>query len=518
MTRTLNLTFALAVFSLISPISGAHADDESIRAAECNVILSGNALSQEWVAKQIERMKNQDPTLTRLQTIVHQVGLKPAAINEQILKNHNTDYTFILKGQSVKNQLQTGRCWDFSAGSVLCTPLTTSGIFPSNFEISENYVWFYTLLERSNRYIDNLMKKTATGMDPKTIQMNSIPHIPEGGYFHSFVEIVKKYGVVPKSAMPETAGSSRKGLTDELELMLSDFGLKWVDSVRRISNLRSNTMGFISTSKRQAVMKELEQKKSEVMQGVFQILATHLGIPPTEFKLRLNMPVQPKDPPEPVMEFSATEKMMTPKELVELTGFNKEEWVTVSNFPSREFGRVYQLPDTDEIVPEDGERPEMLKLLNLPMDRMLELIEATLKEGYPVEFDSDVMNNTEFNQGIMHPDLFDTDAVYGGAVDRQELLKSRQKLGYMFKNHATHAMDIIGVDHPNANDKAVKFLVLNSWGPQAGDGGLLHMYREWAEQFVENINIPKRLLSPEEQKMLEQSPIVIKDEASLYRK
>jgi len=510
MTRTLNLTFALAIFSLIS-VSSARADDEAIRSAECNVILSGSALSPEWVAKQIERMKNQDPTLTRLQTIVHQVGLKPAAINEQIVKNHNADYTFILKGQSVKNQLGTGRCWDFSAGSVLCTPLTTSGIFPPNFEISENYVWFYTLLERSNHYIDNLMKKARLRMDPKVVQMNSIPHIEEGGYFHSFVEIVNKYGVVPKATMPETAASARKGLTDELELMLSDFGLKWADANRRMS-------GLMTTSQRTAVLDDLKQKKSEVMQGVFQILATHLGIPPTEFKLRLNLPAKPQDPPKPAVEFSATEKLMTPKELLDLTGFNKEDWVTVSYFPSREFGRVYELPDTDEVVPDVAGQPDRLKFLNLPMDRMLELIEATLKEGYPVEFDSDVMNNTEFSQGIMHPDLFDTDAVYGGVVDRKELLKSRQKLGYVFKNHATHAMDIIGIDRPDPNAPAVKFLVLNSWGPQAGDGGYLHMYREWVEQFVENINIPKHLLSPEEQKMLERPSVAVKDEASLYRK
>merc|ERR1711991_612986 len=95
-----------------------------------------------------------------------------------------------------------------------------------NFEISQNYLFFWDKLERYHRslryYLD--IKNSDNNKDRYLYQLYQDP-MGDGGQWDMAKEIVKKYGVVPKQVYPDThhSKSSRemnKILTKQLK---SDF-------------------------------------------------------------------------------------------------------------------------------------------------------------------------------------------------------------------------------------------------------------------------------------------------------
>lgn len=488
--------------------------------------LMERAITQDWLDQQRARVDDQAAAQTRLGVAVRKVGLDKVAVREEILKNHSPDYTFKLKGQGETDQHQTGRCWVFGAQSVMRAYLLASGLLPHDFEISETDVWENALLERANIYIEDLFKSLYRRVKPAEMQEIAIPSISEGGTFHEFLETVKKYGVVPKSQMPETSGTLRSGVTQELNLMLSTFGLKWVEAKNKIDQARRANGGAIYSTEYKAIENSLREEKAKVMAGVYQILVTHLGQRPKTFKLRISdrvhdpLPENAKagtktKPHESPISISreAVEMEMTPMQLLDLTGFLSEEWIIVSYLPQKEFGRRYRFPNSRGVVPEGDQDPRNLEYFNLPIERLLQLVVKTLHAGYPVEFGSDVKKSADFEHGILHPDLYDTDAVYGDVVNRKELLKSKSQLNYLYQSFSTHAMAIVGEDSPDPSKPPIKYLVQNSWGSVP----YLHMYQEWAELFLYNAAIPRRLFNEEEQKQLDAQPITLKF-SEMFRK
>ena len=86
-----------------------------------------------------------------------------------------------------------------------------------------------------------------------------------------FKSLVKKYGVVPKEAMPETACSRN---TSEMDSYLTRY-LR--GAAKRLRESYAAGVG----------PEDLEEMKKEMMGDVYHLLVTCLGEPPASFEVRL---------------------------------------------------------------------------------------------------------------------------------------------------------------------------------------------------------------------------------------
>lgn len=79
------------------------------------------------------------------------------------------------------------------------------------FELSQNYVAFWDKYEKANYFYESILDTAQLDIDDRTVQFLLANGIQDGGQWDMFVNLIQKYGVVPKDAMPETHHSSATG-------------------------------------------------------------------------------------------------------------------------------------------------------------------------------------------------------------------------------------------------------------------------------------------------------------------
>lgn len=108
----------------------------------------------------------------------------------------------------VTNQMQSGRCWIFSSMNVLREMIAKKYKIDGQFELSQNFIAFYDKLEKANWFMECVTKELDNPLDERTMQWLLDTGVGDGGQWNMVVSIIKKYGLCPKSAMPETYQSS----------------------------------------------------------------------------------------------------------------------------------------------------------------------------------------------------------------------------------------------------------------------------------------------------------------------
>jgi bleomycin hydrolase len=149
---------------------------------------------------------------------------------------------------------------------------------------------------------------------------------------------------------------------------------------------------------------------------------------------------------------------------------------------------------------------------------MKELVTQAIDRGSPVYFGSDVESDVDAVTGIMHPDIFMSDSVYGFANTHSHEITKRSDRIFFEQTVPTHAMLMVGYDRPSKRGPVVKFKVVNSWGRDSGDQGIYHMYSDWFDGHVTDIVILKKLLSSRELRLWEKPSKVLDAEVHNYFK
>src|SRR3954454_10792764 len=78
----------------------------------------------------------------------------------------------------------------------------------AEFEFSQNHLLFWDKLEKANFWLEGIIAASARDVDDRTVAHLMSDPIGDGGQWNMFVALVRKHGLVPKSAMPETVASS----------------------------------------------------------------------------------------------------------------------------------------------------------------------------------------------------------------------------------------------------------------------------------------------------------------------
>ena len=116
----------------------------------------------------------------------------------------------VSKKNKVSNQESSGRCWIFAGLNVVRNKFIKDSNLRSDFEFSQNYLFFWDKFERIN-YYTNLyteLNQKNTPLDDHLMTHLLKDPLEDGGQWQMFVNLVEKYGLVPKSVFPETKHSS----------------------------------------------------------------------------------------------------------------------------------------------------------------------------------------------------------------------------------------------------------------------------------------------------------------------
>ncbi|VVC97777.1 unnamed protein product [Leptidea sinapis] len=116
------------------------------------------------------------------------------------------------EAKPVTNQENSGRCWLFAALNVMRLPFMKKyGL--EEFEFSQSYLFFWDKIERSHFWLNNIVSTAKQGesLDGRLVNFLLKDPINDGGQWDMIVNLVNKYGVVPKKCFPESF-SSRKSL------------------------------------------------------------------------------------------------------------------------------------------------------------------------------------------------------------------------------------------------------------------------------------------------------------------
>jgi bleomycin hydrolase len=387
-----------------------------------------------------------------------------------------TDHTFsvILKDNPITSQNRSGRCWLFAALNFF-RYTTMEKLNVEKFEFSQNYPMFWDKFEKANYFLESILTTLDEPADSRLV-MHLVSHpIQDGGQWDMFANLVKKYGVVPKSAMPETESSSS---TRYMNALITAKLREFAAELRRMHNEGADT-------------EALQARKVEMMNVVYRMLCIHLGKPPEKF----NWQWKDKD-----KEFHRDGEM-TPQEFYDkYVGFDLDSMACLINCPTddKPYDKLYTLDYLGNVV-EGG----IIRYLNVPIEELKRAAIGMLKDGRAVWFGCDVGKFLERDLGVLDLDVYDYGLVYG------EDLKSdkAERIDYG-QSAMTHAMVFTGVDLDD-DGNPIKWRVENSWGKDSGHEGYLVMSDEWFNEYMYEVMVDKAYLTDEQLAVLETEPVVL---------
>jgi bleomycin hydrolase len=423
-------------------------------------------------------------------------NIKDLSLNRELLLEHNDIVNHSLKSAGITNQKSSGRCWMFAGFNVL-TPDLAAKMKLSKIELSQSWLAFWDKMEKSNLFLEEIIRLRDRPINDRELQVILESPIGDGGWWHYFTGLVDKYGVVPKSAMPETKQSSSTGMLNKLT----------TSKLRRFaSELRQMHVEGKSE-------KDLRQRKEAMLADVYTILVYTYGEPPSEFSLRYkpDKKDEEKDDDETDSGSAAVDSVEAEKEpeIIEArytpATFYEEffdgelpEYVALCNNPTREYGQLYQILTSRNMY-----EAEDFTVLNLPIERLKHYSARALLDSQVVWFACDVGKQNYGDSGIFREGIYDYNRTFG--MDFRLSKADRISFKDISPNHA---MVLMGVDTA-ADGTPVKWLVENSWGSKKGDEGNWYMYDDWFDEYVLVTIIDRRLMEEPEVEMLEQKPLPI---------
>jgi len=150
-----------------------------------------------------------------------QSGIRKVATDINKIKENPYKFNIDINNGDVCNQKASGRCWMFASLNFMRNVIIKKYKL-ENFELSQSYPFFFDKLERSNYYFETVIEKADEPIEDRVMQYLMGDPLCDGGQWDMFVNIVNKYGLVPKYVYPETIASSN---TRELNKYLSKIQL-----------------------------------------------------------------------------------------------------------------------------------------------------------------------------------------------------------------------------------------------------------------------------------------------------
>lgn len=378
------------------------------------------------------------------------------------------NFSIEIKTRGITAQKNSGRCWLFASMNIL-REIVAENCNLEEFELSGNYLAFWDKFEKMNFFLESVIDSANLEISDRTVNwiMNGIA---DGGQWDMMVSLIKKYGIVPKTVMPENYQSTH---TKTFLNMVN-------------TKLRKDAIELRNMVK---VGEDPSERKEEMLEELFKALCICFGRPVDKF------------------DFSYVDKdknYHVDRDLTPQTFYEKyiklplEAYVSVINAPTKDkpYEKAYTVKYLGNVV--EGN----IRYLNLSMEELKKLAIAQMKDGEPVWFGSDCEKYGNRKEGIWDPDSFIYEEMLGG-LDLS--LTKAERLDYR-DSAMDHAMVLTGVNL-DAEGKPDRWKIENSWGEDAGKKGYFIASDAWFDEFTYQVIINKKYLKEEWKKALEEEPI-----------
>lgn len=407
--------------------------------------------------------------------VITQTDLDVAALDRDLVNRIDHTYSELIKTGKATSQGKTGRCWIFAGLNTLRIGALRK-LELDEFELSQTYLMFWDKLEKANYFLENIIETSDEAIDSRIIMWLLANIVPDAGQWDMFVNLVRKYGVIPKKFMPETRSSmDSKSMNSRLVELLRECAR----DLRRMKKSGVN-------------LDEMRREKQKMLENVYRILRIHLGTPPSSFYWEWR---------DKNGEFHRRGLITAKGFLEEYIDFDLKSMVCLINSPTEDkpYNRMYTVQYLGNVVGGTG-----VRYLNVPIELMKEIAVKMIKKGGPVWFGADAgkMRNREL--GVFDTGIYDYEMLYGIRFG----LSKADRLDYG-QSKMTHAMVFTGVDLDEGG-KPRRWRVENSWGTEIGDEGFYTMSDEWFDEYVYEVMVDRKYLPLNLLEVLETEPTVLK--------
>lgn len=398
-------------------------------------------------------------------------GISESSFNYKQDINLKHIFSLDVKSHKVTNQERSGRCWMFATCNIMRYEVIKN-LDVENMELSQTYPLFFDKLEKSNFFLENIISTVNEKVTSRTVSFLLTSPVQDGGQYDMFVSLVNKYGVCPKELMPETYSSRN---TAELDKYLTTKLRQFASIIRKKSSQGAN-------------VESLRQLKNKMMTTIYQILALTLGVPPKVFSYEY----VDKNKNYHII------KDITPLEFYKkYVGIDLSNKISIINAPTKDkpFNNTYTVKFLGNVV-----KGHPIKYLNLPINKIKELVIKQLKNDEAVWFGADVSQFGNREKGILSKDNFMLEEIF----DTSFQMTKEERIDYG-ESKMNHAMVITGVNL--VNNKPNRWKIENSWGEKTGKEGFYVMDDSWFDDFVYQVVIDKKYLTEELLLDYEKEPI-----------
>ncbi|MDC3177327.1 aminopeptidase, partial [Pelagibacteraceae bacterium] len=290
-----------------------------------------------------------------------------------------------------------------------------------------------------------------------------------GGQWDMFVNLINKYGAVPKDVMPETNHSSKSGAMNYI--------------------LTHKLREFASILRKKPAKNSAALKK-DMMETIYNLLAMFLGQPPDV----INWSTRNKDNRHIVISD------MTPIDFCKkYADINIKDKVCLIHAPmsNKKFNTMYTVEYLGNVV--EG---QIIKYLNVDIKELKKSAMDSIKNNEAVWFGCDVGKRFSRDMGVLDMGIYDYENVFQTSFKMNK--QTRLEYG---DSEMTHAMLLTGVDIKKRN--STKWKIENSWGTKSGNQGYMMMTDEWFDEYTYEVVIDKKYLNKRLLKYLDMEPIAL---------
>lgn len=372
----------------------------------------------------------------------------------------------------VTNQQSSGRCWLFAALNVLRERIAKEKSLEA-FELSQSYLAFWDKFERCNYFLESILETAGLPTDDRTVAHILSTGVHDGGQWDMFVNVVRKYGVVPKDVFDETYQSSHTAAMNRV-----------LNQSLKACAVRLRAMAAASEDE-----DALQAEKESMLGRIYGFLCSCYGEPPASFDFEF----VDKD------KVYHIEKGLTPLGFcAKYVGDLLDRTVSIIHAPTQDkpYHKTYTVRFLGNVVGGGDVRH-----LNLTLDEFKGAILRQLEAGKVVWFGSDVGKYGERTLGLWDDGSYDYELLTGLELG----LSKADGLDYGF-SAMNHAMVITGVNLESG--RPTRWKIENSWGDKNGQKGYYVCSDNWFDRFVYQAAVEREYLG-DLASLADQTPVVL---------
>ena len=401
-------------------------------------------------------------------TDISKVICRPDDARKMVFK-FSTD----IKTMKSTNQKSSGRCWLFAATNVLREHIAKE-LNLEDFELSQSYMAFWDKFERCNYFFEAILETAGLPLNDRTVNFLLQGGLSDGGQWDMFTSLVRKYGVVPKDAMPETFQTSNTRGSNQY---ISKF-------------MRKNALSLRKMAAGGASREALEAEKKALLAKCFSFLSSCYGEPPETFDFEY----VDKD------KNFHRESGMTPLSFRDkyLDGV-WDDYGSLIHAPTADkpFDRLYTIKYLGNVAEDKG-----IRHVNLTMEELKAAVLRQLQDGEVVWFGSDCGKFGDRDSRFWDDQSFDSLPATGldVAMTKEEMLDCCDSA-------MNHAMCFTGVNI-GEDGKPNRWKIENSWGSEGLNEGYYMASDSWFDLLVYQAVVHKKYLGGKAA-ILDTDPIVL---------